>query len=148
MHTFWHEKFFGIDPLRDGACFAYLLRPRSRVVRRGEGKSVEKSMFSVDSYAPGGRNRYSAKKFALATNFLCFAPQAKSVYVIGSFNDWNPTANPMKRQPDGGWHAQIPLSHGHHHYLFLIDGKPTLDPRAQGTVRNERNEKVSLIAVS
>jgi 1,4-alpha-glucan branching enzyme len=105
-------------------------------------------MFSVDSYTPGGRNRYSAKKFALPINFMCIAPEAKSVYVIGSFNDWNPTAHPMRRNPDGGWHTQIPLSHGHHHYMFLIDGKPTLDPRAQGIARNERNEKVSMVAVS
>jgi 1,4-alpha-glucan branching enzyme len=105
-------------------------------------------MFSVDTYSPGGGNRYSGKKFSLPTNFLCVAPEAKSVFVVGSFNDWNPTAHPMKRQPDGGWYAQIPLSHGHHHYLFLVDGKSTLDPRAQGIVRNEKNEKVSLIAIS
>jgi hypothetical protein len=42
----------------------------------------------------------------------------------------------------------VVLGHGHHHYQFLIDGKPTLDPRAQGIARNEQNEKVSLIAVS
>ena len=105
-------------------------------------------MFSSDSYSVGGSNRYSAKKFALPTNFLCVAPEAKSVVVVGSFNDWNPTAHPMKRNYDGGWHAQVPLPHGHHHYLFLIDGKPTLDPRAQGIARNEKNEKVSLIAIS
>jgi hypothetical protein len=29
-----------------------------------------------------------------------------------------------------------------------VDGKPVLDPRAQGIGRNELNEKVSLIAVS
>jgi hypothetical protein len=54
----------------------------------------------------------------------------------------------MKRQPDGGWTAQVPLTHGHHHYQFLVDGVPTLDPRAQGMARNEKNEKVSLIPVS
>jgi hypothetical protein len=31
---------------------------------------------------------------------------------------------------------------------FLVDGKPTLDPRAQGVAPNEANEKVSLLAVS
>ncbi len=50
--------------------------------------------------------------------------------------------------PDGAWRAEILLNHGHHHYLFVIDGKPTLDPRAQGIARNEWNEKVSLVAVS
>ena len=50
--------------------------------------------------------------------------------------------------PDGNWLIQIALHHGHHHYQFLIDGRPTLDPKAQGVARNEQNEKVSLIAIS
>jgi hypothetical protein len=54
----------------------------------------------------------------------------------------------MKRQPDGAWLIQVPLTHGHHHYLFLVDGKPTLDPRAYGIARNHRDEKVSLLPVS
>jgi hypothetical protein len=54
----------------------------------------------------------------------------------------------MKRQTDGSWTGMVVLGHGHHHYQFAIDGKLTLDPRAQGVARNEQNEKVSLIAVS
>ena len=54
----------------------------------------------------------------------------------------------MKRQPDGAWRLDLPLNHGHHPYLFLIDGKPRLDPRANGVARNEKNEKVSLVSVS
>ncbi len=106
---------------------------------------------------PGGFNpsdvpqvlpRYSAKKMAKPVNFVCEAPGARSVSLVGDFNDWDPTAYPMKKQPDGGWLIQIPLNHGHHHYQFVIDGKACLDPRAQGVARNEKNEKVSLIAVS
>jgi 1,4-alpha-glucan branching enzyme len=81
-------------------------------------------------------------------NFFCIAPRASCVTVIGDFNDWAPDHTPMKRQPDGAWHAQILLHHGHHHYQFLVDGVPTLDPRAQGIARNHRNERVALIAVS
>ena len=44
--------------------------------------------------------------------------------------------------------ASIELPHGHHHYLFLVDGEPQLDPSASGIAHNERNEPVSLIAVS
>lgn len=68
--------------------------------------------------------------------------------MAGGFNDWNPTATPMNRMPDGRWMASLELSHGHHQYLFLVDGVPQLDPRASGATRNERNELVSLIAVS
>jgi 1,4-alpha-glucan branching enzyme len=93
-------------------------------------------------------SRYSAKKMAKPINFICVAPAAKHVTLVGDFNDWNPTAYPMKRQPDGAWLVQVALNHGHHHYQFLVDGKPTLDPRAQGVARNEQGEKVSLLAVS
>jgi len=81
-------------------------------------------------------------------NFICTVPEAKQVYVLGDFNNWNPTAHPMNRQPDGAWLLQVQLNHGHHHYRFLVDGKPTLDPRAQGIARDQKGEKVSLIAVS
>ena len=105
-------------------------------------------MYHLGSYSIGKANRYSAKNNLRPTNFLLLAPKAREVFVVGDFNDWQVGAHPMTRQPDGGWRAQIPLNHGHHHYLFLVDGKPTLDPRAQGTARNEQNEKVSLIAIS
>lgn len=81
-------------------------------------------------------------------NFFCFAPAARHVSVVGEFNGWRPEANPMHRQPDGSWTTQVPLHHGHHLYHFLVDGQPTLDPRAQGTARNAANERVSMIAVS
>jgi hypothetical protein len=49
---------------------------------------------------------------------------------------------------DGWWFIQVPLTHGHHQYRFVVDGKPMLDPHAAGVARNERNEEVSLVAVS
>ena len=73
---------------------------------------------------------------------------AQSVCLVGDFNGWNPFANPMRQQPDGCWFAQVQLTHGHHRYCFLVDGEPTLDPAGAGVTRNDRNEPVSLIAVS
>jgi 1,4-alpha-glucan branching enzyme len=80
-------------------------------------------------------------------NFICMATEAKSVSLVGDFNNWQPQATPMKRQPDGCWLAQVQLGPGHHHYQFIVDGKPALDPRAQGIARNAQGQKVSLIAV-
>jgi 1,4-alpha-glucan branching enzyme len=96
----------------------------------------------------GGLHRYSAKRMSKPVNFFCHAPEARQVAVLGDFNEWRAESHPMQRQPDGGWTAQIPLHHGHHLYVFLIDGKPTLDPCAQGIARNARNERVSMLAVS
>jgi 1,4-alpha-glucan branching enzyme len=92
--------------------------------------------------------RHPVKKTAKPVNFVCLAPDAHKVSLVGDFNDWHPDVMPMKKQVDGSWSIQITLGHGHHHYQFLVDGKATLDPRAQGIARNEANEKVSLIAVS
>ena len=105
-------------------------------------------MYSSRSHAGHSSPRYSAKSHLIAVNFICAATEAKHVSVVGDFNDWQPGVHPMKRQPDGAWMIQVQLCNGHHHYLFCVDGKTRLDPRAQGTVRNERNERVSLIAIS
>ncbi len=93
-------------------------------------------------------NRYSAKKMVKPINFVCVAPAARHVFLTGEFNGWDPAAHPMQRQPDGAWLIQVPLHHGHHQYVFLVDGKPTLDPRANGVARDPKGERVSLLAVS
>jgi len=89
----------------------------------------------------------SARKTVKPVNFICSVTQARHVSLVGDFNDWDPHATPMKRQPDGCWLVQVQLGPGHHHYQFLVDGKPTLDPRAQGIARNQQGQKVSLMAV-
>jgi 1,4-alpha-glucan branching enzyme len=83
-----------------------------------------------------------------AMNFICQAPEAQGVSLVGDFNQWNPHAHPMKQMPDGAWLLTVELKHGHHRYAFLVDGVLTLDPRAQGITRNDQNERVSLIPVS
>ncbi len=92
--------------------------------------------------------RRAAKRALHHVNFFCEAPGATQVCLAGDFNDWQPAALPMQRMPDGRWQAGVELAHGHHQYVFLVDGQPALDPRATGKARNERNEQVSIIAVS
>jgi 1,4-alpha-glucan branching enzyme len=91
---------------------------------------------------------YSASRTLHHVNFFCDAPGASHVCLIGDFNGWDQAATPMLRTSDGHWMASVELRHGHHRYLFVADGLPKLDPNATGIVRNERNERVSLIAVS
>ena len=93
-------------------------------------------------------SRYSAKRTCHHFDFFCHAPGAKQVSLIGDFNEWQAGANPMKRMPDGNWMVSLELTHGYHQYLFLVDGRPVLDPTASGRTLNARKEPVSLIAVS
>ncbi len=48
--------------------------------------------------------------------FKISAPEAKSVFVAGSFNDWNTKALPLKKSRDGMWRATIDLPAGRHEY--------------------------------
>ena len=92
-------------------------------------------------HLPAGRSLHHV-------SFFCGTKEAGHVFLVGDFNHWNPTATPMNRMRDGQWMASLELPHGHHRYLFLVDGEPQLDPNASGVARNEHNERVSLIAVS
>ena len=89
----------------------------------------------------------SRTKTIKPVNFICAVTTARHVTLIGDFNDWHPHATPMKRQADGCWRVQLQLRAGHHHYQFLVDGKPMLDPHAHGVARNEQDEKVSMVSV-
>lgn len=92
--------------------------------------------------------RYSATRTRHHLDFFCEAPKAESVSLVGDFNEWDLAATPMRRMPDGRWMASLELNHGHHRYLFVVDGTAMLDPNASGVTRNECNKPVSLIAVS
>ncbi|NLH71785.1 MAG: glycoside hydrolase family 13 [Verrucomicrobia bacterium] len=99
----------------------------------------------------GAEGNYSARRPKHSVVFFtCDAPHANNVSLVGDFNNWQPDANPMQRMPDGCWTVRLELRHGSYRYLFLVDGKPMLDPRAQGVVHepNPLHEAASLIVVS
>jgi 1,4-alpha-glucan branching enzyme len=51
------------------------------------------------------------------------------VYVAGTFNHWNPTANLMKDNPDSGhFKASLQVPAGTHEYKFIVDGTWVMDP--------------------
>ena len=93
-------------------------------------------------------NRYSAKNTVVPVNFSFAAPKAKQVQLIGDFNGWDQESHPMERTPDGAWFLQLSIHSGHHRYLYLVDGEPTLDPKANGITRTEEGIRVSLMMVS
>jgi 1,4-alpha-glucan branching enzyme len=110
-------------------------------------ESTNERLFFMNTAQNNSFNaRYSAENSDKPVNFYCAAPNAKSVEVVGDFNNWHPL--PMRRTIDGWWFSQIQLCHGHHQYRFLVDGNPMLDPHATGVAHDEHDEQVSLIAVS
>lgn len=103
---------------------------------------------STVRYHPRRPDAYSAGRQRKPVVFVCLDREAQAVCLAGDFNGWHPTSHPMQRQLDGAWRLEVDLPHGHHRYQFVVDGRPALDPRAQGITRTEQGERVSLIAVS
>lgn len=64
------------------------------------------------------------------------APQAKQVFVAGTFNGWNPESHPLKRNADRLWVITLDLPPGRHEYKLVIDGQwccePGCDPSYDG----------------
>ncbi len=58
------------------------------------------------------------------------APQAQSVYLAGSFNNWDITAMPMEKDVSGIWKIDIKLTPGTYEYRFYVDGNWQNDPAA------------------
>ncbi len=60
--------------------------------------------------------------------FTYDAPDAQSVSVAGSFNEWNSSATPMQKDSDGMWTTTVLLPPGKHQYKFVVDGNWFFDP--------------------
>ena len=67
----------------------------------------------------------------VGTQFVFESRDAKSVSVVGEFNDWRGGDIPMTEVTPGVWEAMVPLPPGRHVYAFLVDGTLLVaDPRA------------------
>lgn len=47
---------------------------------------------------------------------------ASQVFLAGSFNNWDPTAQPMKKAKSGLWRVALRLAPGDYQYKFVING--------------------------
>ena len=63
-------------------------------------------------------------------HFQIEAPGATRVTLVGSFNEWNPAANPMSTRDGRLWEAAVALGSGRHVYAFLVDDRPCTPPSA------------------
>jgi 1,4-alpha-glucan branching enzyme len=57
-----------------------------------------------------------------SVSFRLDAPEAKSVTIVGDFNQWNQSARPLKQRKDGVWWVNLRLSPGTYQYKFVVDG--------------------------
>lgn len=63
--------------------------------------------------------------------FVFVAPEARSVALVGDFNDWDTAATPLRAASGQVWTVEVPLEPGRHRYAFVVDGEEwAADPAA------------------
>lgn len=74
---------------------------------------------------------------------------AERAAVVGSFNGWDATANPMSRRKDGSFSVTVSLPAGQRYtFRYLLDGiRWVTDPDADGLVENPYGERDALLVL-
>ncbi|MBN1899573.1 MAG: glycogen-binding domain-containing protein [Spirochaetes bacterium] len=90
----------------------------------------ENSVFTVKKeYDLGGAKLQSDGQ----VQFKYFAPQAGSVNLAGSFNNWSMDSDPMEKDNTGFWVLKKKLESGSYQYKYVVDGNWTPDPMNSNT---------------
>ncbi|MGA3180078.1 MAG: glycogen-binding domain-containing protein [Verrucomicrobiota bacterium] len=61
-------------------------------------------------------------------SFDWFFPDAKQVFIAGSFNNWRPSATPLRHCGGGRWLLELALRPGRYPFRFFVDGQWADDP--------------------
>lgn len=72
---------------------------------------------------------------------------ARTVYVAGTFNHWQPEAKELHASA-GYWWKETNLAPGTYEYCFIVDGRWISDPQAKETVANPFGGRNSILKVS
>jgi 1,4-alpha-glucan branching enzyme len=74
-------------------------------------------------------------------------PDAITVAVAGTFNNWDPGRTPMTKNDAGAWNATLSLPPGRYEYRFVVDGDWISDPEAEDSVENPFGQTNSVLVV-
>jgi 1,4-alpha-glucan branching enzyme len=97
--------------------------PSRKRVNDTENSSMTIGTASAEKPAAG------AGETSTKSTFTFTDPHAKTVFVAGPFNNWDPTANPLKKNEAGLWSTTIALKPGKQLYKFVVDGDWRVDPK-------------------
>lgn len=81
-------------------------------------------------------NKKAQTEQTCRVEFQLYDPQAREVFLAGTFNQWNASATPMLRQPEGKWTKVLTLRPGRYEYKFVVDGNWRTDPMSWQAAAN------------
>lgn len=107
---------------------------RLRVIDKERNKTMKKN----ETSQTGRHSR--ADTHVHKVHLSCHAPEAKAVFVAGTFNDWKPDVAPLHHHlPKGEWTGTVPLPPGRHEYKFVVDGQWCCEPGTPDESRDDPN---------
>jgi len=123
-------------------------RPVTSPKARGpEPKAGEKTATERPSAeTPQAEKPKREKSKEKTVEFRLSMPQARTVCVAGTFNNWDIKRNPMQKDATG-WKITVPLAAGRHEYRFVADGQWLSDPNAKESVGNDFGSTNSVLVV-
>ena len=80
--------------------------------------------------------------------FVLVSSHARSVALVGDFNDWDPAATPLDITAGGSWSVALRLQPGRHRYAFVVDGVRWIaDPAAPPAPDDDFGSPGSVVTV-
>lgn len=84
------------------------------------------------------KKQFLKSKPVCKVTFTVPAEEANNVSVVGSFNEWNEKATPLKKLKNGSFKATVDLeSNTAYEFRYLIDGNYVNETEADAFVWNE-----------
>lgn len=152
-----------------GRAWAWVVRPRTLKVSPLAGLAVAAGLAAVMVFTNGRQssipsdtpgtgagtgivNRVDLPRGPQPSQvqFVLVAPDARSVSLVGDFNDWNAAAAPLTPTRTGGvWTISVPLQPGRYTYNFVVDGTTVLaDPAAPPAPADDFGTPASVVTVA
>ena len=102
---------------------------RGRAIRRGAiAATVPASAEKPSGRIAAGHDKTAPLPRRKRVTFDWFFPKAAQVAIAGSFNNWHPTATPLRACGGGRWLLTILLAPGRYPFRFVVDGQWADDP--------------------
>jgi 1,4-alpha-glucan branching enzyme len=79
-------------------------------------------MFSIEEELRIAGLKPASPNKSREIEFVVEAPEAKEVFLAGSFNNWDSHSLPMKKNRRGLWKTTVELAPGRYSYKFMADG--------------------------
>lgn len=97
---------------------------------------------SVSETVGRTKDRFFTRQFSFN------APEAKTIYIAGDFNNWTPSEQYLLAKNENGvWNTTIMLQPGKYRYRLIVDGVWQEDPNSQEFESNPYGGRNSVLAV-